>query len=129
MLALILIGGAVGINAYLNTAAFLTADNGEVVICRGVPAEVLGIKLWELDQRTGVDVADLQLPPNTKSRLTEETIQTDSIEDAEELLQTWQSQVSSPTPTPESADEADNKKGEAPSSETATPANSEGGEN
>lgn len=129
MLALILIGGAIGINAYLNTAAFLTEDNGEVVICRGVPAEVLGIKLWELDQRTGVDVDNLQLPPNTKSRLTEETIQTDSVEDAEELLQTWQNQVSSPTPDPKSSDKANDEKTEDSSSDSAAPTKSEGGEN
>lgn len=89
----VLAGAVVGGNAYLNTAAFLTLEGDEVVICRGIPGDFMGIQTWKTERVTGLSVDDLDLPPNTVSRLSEEGIRTDSVEDAEALLKTWQEQA------------------------------------
>nr|WP_155999273.1 Stp1/IreP family PP2C-type Ser/Thr phosphatase [Slackia sp. CM382] len=96
-LAAIFIGSAFAGHAYLNHIAFLTVNEGQVVICRGLPGEVLGIKTWSYDHSTGVDIASLDLPPNTLSRLTDEGIRVDSVEAAEDLVATWQSQDTNPS--------------------------------
>ena len=97
LLVLLVAGTVAGAKAYLNNTAFITAQNGEVVICTGMPETLLGMDLWEVNQETGISVDDLVLPPNTKSRLIDEGIQTDSVEQAEELLQTWQDQAADPS--------------------------------
>ena len=89
----VLAGAVVGGNVYLNHVAFLTVQNDQVVICRGIPGEFMGFQTWKIERNTGLSVDDLALPPNTASRLTEEGIRTDSVEDAEELLSTWQAQA------------------------------------
>ena len=99
----VLAGAVVGGNAYLNTAAFLTLEGDEVVICRGIPGDFMGIQTWKTERVTGLSVDDLDLPPNTVSRLSEEGIRTDSVEDAEELLKTWQDQARQQSAARESA--------------------------
>lgn len=89
----VLAAAVVGGNAYLNHTAFLTVQNDQVVICRGLPGEFMGFQTWKVERETGLSVEDLALPPNTASRLSEEGIRTDSVEDAEELLRTWQDQA------------------------------------
>ena len=134
LLVLLLVGVVAGSKAYLDRTAFITAQNGQVVICTGLPGEILGMDLWKINQETGVSVDSLELPPNTKSRLVDEGIQTDSVEQAEELLQTWQDQATS-TEAP-AADAASNATSEEePSTRPqATPADaspsedSEGGD-
>ena len=83
----------VGGNMYLNHTAFLTVQDGEVIICRGIPGEIMGIQTWTLERETGVSTDDLDLPTATITRLEEDGIRTDSVEDAEALLQTWQDQA------------------------------------
>lgn len=90
----LLVGVGFGANAYLNTTAFVTVENGEVVICRGLPGSVLGIQTWKLDHATGVNVSELDLPTNTKDRLASEGIRADSVEEAEALVETWRTQGS-----------------------------------
>ena len=95
LLVLLLAGAVAGSKAYLNRTAFITAQDGQVVICTGLPGSILGMNLWEVNRETGIPVSSLELPPNTKSRLIDEGIQTDSVQQAEELLQTWQDQATS----------------------------------
>lgn len=106
----VLTGAVVGGNAYLNHTAFLTLENDEVVICRGIPGEFMGIQTWKTERATGLSVSDLGLPPNTASRLAEEGIRTDSVEDAEALLQTWQDQARAQAQN-ENADDAQDAEG------------------
>lgn len=119
----VLAGAVVGGNAYLNHVAFLTVLNDQVVICRGIPGEFMGIQTWKLERDTGLSVDDLALPPNTASRLAEEGIRTDSVEDAEELLSTWQSQAEQAR----AAQTQGNTNGSAASNANASNANSNAG--
>ena len=119
----VLAGAVVGGNAYLNHVAFLTVQNDQVVICRGIPGEFMGIQTWKLERDTGLSVDDLALPPNTASRLAEEGIRTDSVEDAEELLSTWQSQAEQA----HAAQTQGNTNGSAASNANASNANSNAG--
>lgn len=93
VLVAVLVGAAFGVHTYLNTTAFVTVQNSEVVICRGLNGSFLGIQMWQTDSATGIKVDDLDLPANTKERLTSEGIQTDSVEEAKALVQTWQDQA------------------------------------
>ncbi len=87
----------VGGNMYLNHTAFLTVQDGEVIICRGMPGEIMGIQTWTLERETGIYTDELSLPASTITRLEEDGIRTDSVEDAEALLQTWQDQAEEQT--------------------------------
>lgn len=89
----VLVGGGVGAFAYLNHTAFLTEQDGEIIICRGLPGEILGIQTWQVDHATGVYTDDLDLTSNMKDRLADEGVRVDSVADAEALLQTWQDQT------------------------------------
>ena len=91
----VLVAAVVGGNAYLNHVAFLSVQDNQVVICRGIPGEIMGVQTWQVERETGLSVSDLSLPPNTASRLADEGIRTDSVEDAEALLKTWQDQAQS----------------------------------
>ncbi len=91
----VLAAAVVGGNAYLNHVAFLSVQDNQVVICRGIPGEIMGVQTWQVERETGLSVSDLSLPPNTASRLADEGIRTDSVEDAEALLKTWQDQAQS----------------------------------
>ena len=90
---LAVIGGTIaGGSAYLNHTAFVVAQGDDVVVCRGIPGEVLGVPTWSLDHDTDLSLSTLDLPENTKERLASEGIRVDSVEAADELVKTWQSQ-------------------------------------
>ena len=89
----VLAGAAFAGHAYLDHIAFVTVNEGDVVICRGLPGEVLGFKTWTFDHSTGVKLDSLGLPPNTVQRLTEEGIRMESMEAAENLVEEWQAQA------------------------------------
>ena len=68
MLFAAIVGGtAWGANAYLNTTAYLAAQDGKVAIYRGVPGTLLGLSFSHLERATDVSVNDLQ--PGTANRL------------------------------------------------------------
>ncbi len=92
-LVAIIAAAILGGYAYLNHVAFLTVQDGQIVICRGLPGEVLGIQTWKLERETGLSTDELTLPASTVTRLEEDGIRTDSLADAEALLQTWQDQA------------------------------------
>ena len=129
----VLAGAVVGGNVYLNHVAFLTVQNDQVVICRGIPGEFMGFQTWKIERNTGLSVDDLALPPNTASRLTEEGIRTDSVEDAEELLSTWQAQAeqtqgsSSGAAASDTSDQSSTASGDVDASGTSSNANEASG--
>ena len=129
----VLAGAVVGGSAYLNHVAFLTVQNDQVVICRGIPGEFMGFQTWKIERNTGLSVDDLALPPNTASRLTEEGIRTDSVEDAEELLSTWQAQAeqaqgsSSGAAASDTSDQASTASSDADASGTSSNVNEASG--
>ncbi len=116
----ILAGTVVGATTYLNHVAFLTAEDGQVIIYRGLPGSFMGVQTWQLERETGVSVDDLDLPATTVSRLEEEGIRTDSVQDAEELLQTWLDQASDATSTDATNTESESNEDNETDSTTST---------
>ncbi|MBQ9021223.1 MAG: Stp1/IreP family PP2C-type Ser/Thr phosphatase [Eggerthellaceae bacterium] len=84
---------AIGYGAYTYTqsTAYLTAENGKVVIYQGVPDSVLGIELSHLNRVT--DVSTSQLQPGIAKRLEEGIIRVDSLEAAEALVEEYQEEI------------------------------------
>lgn len=92
-LVAVVVGGAFGANAYLNTVAFLTVENSQVAVHRGLPGQFMGVSLSKPDHVTGLSVDSLDLPANTQQRLETEGIRCDTVEAADELAQTWKDQA------------------------------------
>lgn len=79
-----------GTSTYLNTAAYLSNDNGQVAIYRGVPDNIFGFTFSELMRTTEVAVDDL--PPGFADRL-QEGWRVDSIDAAEALVAGYEAQI------------------------------------
>ena len=90
---LLIAGVAAGSHAYLDHAAFLTEQDGQVAVFRGMPGEFAGLTFSTFDHDTGLSADDLEgLPANVRERLAE-GIRVDSVADADALVQTWQDQI------------------------------------
>ena len=102
LLVAILGAAGFGVYAYVNTAAYLTAENGVVCVYRGVPDELFGQPLSWLDHATDVRVDQLQA--GVASRL-EEGIRVDNLEAANKLVEEYQEYIAhsaeSQTPNPD----------------------------
>ena len=102
LLVAILGAAGFGVYAYVNTAAYLTAENGVVCVYRGVPDELFGQPLSWLDHATDVRVDQLQA--GVASRL-EEGIRVDNLEAANKLVAEYQEYIAhsaeSQTPNPD----------------------------
>ena len=102
LLVAILGAAGFGVYAYVNTAAYLTAENGVVCVYRGVPDELFGQPLSWLDHATDVRVDQLQA--GIASRL-EEGIRVDNLEAANKLVEEYQEYIArsaeSQTPNPD----------------------------
>ena len=106
ILAFVLIVGAIGYGTYFyaRKRAFLIAENGVVVVYRGVPGEIAGVSLkWPL-VNTGVPTASL--PPSVQQRLAQGE-QVASVEEAVNLAASYRGMTDAsatpgaePTPTP-----------------------------
>ena len=86
LFAAIVAGTAWGAKTYLDTAAFLTEDNGKVAIYRGMPGSLLGLSFSHYERTT--DVAVDQLQPGVANRL-KAGIRVDSVADAEALVKEY----------------------------------------
>ncbi|MDR3053423.1 MAG: Stp1/IreP family PP2C-type Ser/Thr phosphatase [Coriobacteriales bacterium] len=94
----ILIAGAVGgLYSYAHNAAFLIAQDGYVNVYRGLPGEVLGIRLQWHEYSTAVR-ADA-LAPTTTQRL-QEGIRVGSLDEAKALVAQYQEQTAPKLPAP-----------------------------
>ena len=51
---------AVGAKLYLNTLWFVGVDQGNVAIFRGLPEELLGLRLSSVEERTDIPAADAE---------------------------------------------------------------------
>ena len=91
LLACILGGAAFALHYVTENSAYLTAENGRVVIYRGIPGEFAGMSLSELKEVTSVSVDDLQ--PGLAIRLTEGTIQAGSLDEAYELVDSYAAEI------------------------------------
>lgn len=76
-----------GGSTYLHNTAYLTEENGKVAVYRGVPGDVLGFSYSELVVVSTIDVDDL--PPSAAERI-REGMRVSSVEEAEQLLATYQ---------------------------------------
>jgi protein phosphatase len=93
VLTLLVAGTAGGIYAYARNAAFLINENGYVTLYRGLPGEVLGLELkWRIEQTT---VPVNSLNPTTVESL-EQGIQTESLDEAWELIEQYKKQLERP---------------------------------
>ena len=91
LFAAIVAGTAWGAKTYLDTAAFLTEDNGKVAIYRGMPGSLLGLSFSHYERTT--DVAVDQLQPGVANRL-KAGIRVDSVADAEALVKEYEEEIS-----------------------------------
>lgn len=123
VLALILGFAAVAVSYITNTSAFLTEENGRVAIYRGIPGEFMGISFSELEEVTEVRVEDLQ--PGLANRLSSGTVSAGSVEDAQELVHSYEVEISAQKgaigaqPDNTASDKPDADIANAPSSEEA----------
>ena len=92
VLLVLLIGGAMGgMYWYASNSAFLRAEEGKVVVYRGLPGEVLpGLRLEWYEYTTSVTASDLL--STTADRLVE-GIQVDSLNDAATLVASYELQL------------------------------------
>lgn len=92
----LLVGGTVaGVWFYANSSAYLIAEDGQVVIYRGLVGDVFGFTLQWPYEETGIRVSDLKTP--LPERL-EQGIQLDSIEEAEQLVEMYREQIAESKP-------------------------------
>lgn len=91
LLALILGGAAFALNHITNTSAYLTAENDRVVIYRGIPGEFAGMSFSQLEEVTDVRVNDLQ--PGLANRLVEGEVQAGSVEEARDLVRSYEMEI------------------------------------
>ena len=75
-----------GTSTYLHNTAYLADQDGKVAIYRGVPGDVLGFSYSELVVVSDIDVDSL--PPSATERI-KEGMRVSSVEEAEELLETY----------------------------------------
>jgi len=92
----VIVGGiAYGTYHYAQNRAFLIAENGVVVMYRGVPGELGGYSLkWHLES---TDIPVAALSPATQKRLAEGE-QIGSVEEALNVLGTYRTQAGTATP-------------------------------
>lgn len=97
ILAFVLIVGGIGYATYryAESQAFLVAENGVIVVYRGVPDAFAGIELAWPAQTTDVVVADL--PPATQAKINE-TVRTSSLQEAYDLVDQYRSELATTTP-------------------------------
>lgn len=91
LLLLILGGAAFALNYITNNSAYLTAENGRVVIYRGVPGEFAGLSFSSLEEVTDVYVDALQ--PGLANRLVNGTVSAGSVEDAQALVKSYEMEI------------------------------------
>ncbi|MEF9926153.1 MAG: BofC C-terminal domain-containing protein, partial [Raoultibacter sp.] len=106
-IALILVGAllatGIGLYAYASNSAYLIAENGTVSVYRGVPGELFGTPLSQLDNATDIKVEKLQ--PGAANRL-QGGIRVDNLEAAHKLIAEYRSEIdraAGNTPTGEGA--------------------------
>jgi protein phosphatase len=87
---ILLVAGTVGgVYAYARNAYFLIDEGGYVALYRGLPGEALGVELKWPERTTTIKVSSL--PPTFASEL-KDGIQAESLEEAEEVIQRYESQ-------------------------------------
>ena len=97
LLAFVLLVGATATGVYIHAknSTYLIAENGQVVIYRGLIGDVFGFRLcWQVEN-TGIAVGDLTPPLPDRLR---EGIQLRSLEEAEDLVQQYREQVEKTKP-------------------------------
>ncbi|MCL2150668.1 MAG: hypothetical protein FWH50_00360 [Coriobacteriia bacterium] len=79
-----------GIWWYASHSAYLIAEDGQVVIYRGLVGDVFGFRLQWREADTGIKVDDLDAPLPDRLR---QGIQLGSLDDAEKLVRQYQQQI------------------------------------
>ena len=92
LLVVIIAGAAWGGYTYVHHVAYLANNNGKVAIYQGIPGDVFGISYHELVETSDVSVGDL--PTGTQEHLND-GLRVDSVEDAQNLIQEYKSDIKS----------------------------------
>lgn len=103
LLLLILAGAGFALNYVTSNSAYLTAENGRVVIYRGIPGEFAGMSFSSIEEVTDVYVDSLQ--PGLANRLTGGTVSAGSVEDAKALVKSYEMEINAKNATGETPGE------------------------
>ncbi|WP_165055168.1 MULTISPECIES: Stp1/IreP family PP2C-type Ser/Thr phosphatase [unclassified Adlercreutzia] len=91
LLAAIIGGAAYAFNFWTSHAAYLAEQDGKVAIYQGVPGTVLGMDFSELVEVTDVPIDELQ--PGVANRIKDGGLRTDSLKDAQELVEDYRADI------------------------------------
>lgn len=91
LLLAVFCGAAYAFNYWTTQTAFLGVQDGKVAVYRGVPGELFGASFSQLVEVTDVPVDDLQ--PGVANRLKTEGVRADSVEDAKDLVKTYEEEI------------------------------------
>lgn len=91
LLLAVFCGAAYAFNYWTTQIAFLGVQDGKVAVYRGVPGELFGASFSQLVEVTDVPVDDLQ--PGVANRLKTEGVRADSVEDAKDLVKTYEEEI------------------------------------
>ncbi|MCD8316533.1 MAG: Stp1/IreP family PP2C-type Ser/Thr phosphatase [Eggerthellaceae bacterium] len=91
VLALIVFGAVYLYNYFSTNSAYLVEEDGKVAIYQGLQGDVFGISSSKLYEITDVEVDDLE--PGVANRLRSDGIKVDSIEAAEDLVETYEQSI------------------------------------
>ncbi len=110
-------GAAYAFNYWITNSAYLGEQDGKIVIYQGVPGEVLGMNFSNLAETTDVNIDDLQ--PGVANRIKNKEIRADSLQAAEELVNSYRAEINSGAHENQSDDSssADNADGSSESND------------
>jgi protein phosphatase len=91
LLALIIGGSVWGAYSWASSSAYLGVVDGKVAVYSGIPGDIAGFKISELQAVTDVSVDDLQ--PGVASRLEKGEVRLDNLAAAWALVEDYQSQI------------------------------------
>lgn len=133
LLLAVFCGAAYAFNYWTTQTAFLGVQDGKVAVYRGVPGELFGASFSQLVEVTDVPVDDLQ--PGVANRLKTEGVRADSVEDAKDLVKTYEEEIAardkaaagSSSSSPSASSSASKGAGGSSSSSSASSASSASG--
>jgi protein phosphatase len=91
LLALIIGGSVWGAYSWASSSAYLGVVDGKVAVYSGIPGDIEGFIISELQAVTDVSVDDLQ--PGVASRLEKGEVRLDNLAAAWALVEDYQSQI------------------------------------
>lgn len=95
ILIALLAAAAVAFGFWADNSAYLAAQDGKVVIYKGVPGEFMGMQFSHLEEATDVELASLQ--PGVARRIEALDVRCDSVDAARALVQEYKDDIAKGT--------------------------------